>query len=311
MEDISLSQHYADAYNDNDIHRSNGVGPTSYPGLLLHGAGNGAATARDDDPAAHLPGKLFNDPIHGAFRLCGAAIQVIDTPQFQRLRRLKQLGLNYLIFPGASHNRFEHSLGVAHLASKFSHQIWRSHAPEDVGQLRPRDLRIVELAGLCHDLGHGPFSHVFERQFLQERCGVVGWHHEDMSAKMLDHIIDSNNLDTEKFFPEDDVRRIKAMITAGHGAQADDGFQSHGSNANDGPRWLTEVVANGRSGIDVDKFDYLARDSAYSGVKVACDFSRIMQFARVIDDEICKYYTHIFSLVLLSYNVFLHQLRFE
>lgn len=90
-------------------------------------------------------GKLFNDPVHNLFRLDPVAIDIIDSAQFQRLRDLKQLGMTYYIFPGASHNRFEHSLGTAHLAYEAADKIWSSQRAEldmDRG-----DVKVVELAG--------------------------------------------------------------------------------------------------------------------------------------------------------------------
>lgn len=92
-------------------------------------------------------GKTINDPVHGHMFLGDHLMQVVDTPQFQRLRDLKQLGTTHFVFPGASHTRFEHSLGVAFLAGKWVHRLG-THQPEL--QITPRDRRLVELAGLCH-----------------------------------------------------------------------------------------------------------------------------------------------------------------
>jgi hypothetical protein len=88
--------------------------------------------------------KTFNDPIHGHFRLGGATIAVVDTPEFQRLRWLKQLGLTYYVFPGASHNRFEHSLGVAHLGAKWARGLQQQDPGLDIDAT---DIALVELAG--------------------------------------------------------------------------------------------------------------------------------------------------------------------
>lgn len=251
-------------------------------------------------------GKLINDPIHGAYRLDPACTLIFDTPQFQRLRRLKQLGMTYYVFPGASHNRFEHSLGVAHLAYRFANQLWTSQRNQL--ELERWDLKVVELAGLCHDLGHGPFSHVFEREFLRRR-GITGWEHEEMSGKILNHIIDENAIDV---LSPDVVSRITSLITASNSKNADSSSSS--SHPRSGTRWLSEVVANWRNSIDVDKFDYLARDSYYCGVRVACDFNRIMQFSRVIDDEICYKWTEYMNLLELFHarasmhrNVYTHK----
>lgn len=90
-----------------------------------------------------------------------------DTPQFQRLRDLKQLGVTHFIFPGASHHRFEHSIGVSVLANRVINGLKFRQPELDVSE---RDIKCVTLAGLCHDLGHGPFSHAFE-EWLHRRAG--------------------------------------------------------------------------------------------------------------------------------------------
>jgi deoxynucleoside triphosphate triphosphohydrolase SAMHD1 len=225
--------------------------------------------------------KVVNDSIHGPMTLTPEAVSIIDTPQFQRLRRLKQLGISYYVFPGASHNRFEHSLGVAHLAHRFATQL--NVLAEGNDRLERGDVKCIELAGLCHDLGHGPFSHVFEREFLQQRKGIC-WSHEDMSAMMLDYIVDKNNIDMEEY--DIDTTRIKAMIQA----------SEPGAVLPSEKTWMYDIVANGRNGIDVDKFDYLSRDSLYCGVKIGANTDRIMQFSGVVDNEICFKYSEYMTL---------------
>eukprot|EP00887_Chlorella_sp_A99_P000318 scaffold13.g318.t1 len=259
-------------------------GPTDFAGLL-NGAGPGPPSEEAAAAARQRKSKLFNDPIHGSYRLSAACTAVLDTSQFQRLRRLKQLGLTYMVFPGASHNRFEHSLGVAHLATKWWDHLTKLQRGE--AEVERRDRQVVELAGLCHDLGHGPFSHVFEKEFLRQK-GITGWEHEAMSAEMLQYLVDENGID----LPEDDLRRVRAMITAGHSTSA----------APPGQRWLYEIVANGRNGIDVDKFDYLLRDSTFCGFKISGDPNRIIQFSHVIGDEICFKWSEYMSLYELFHS---------
>lgn len=99
---------------------------------------------------SHLYTKTINDPIHGHLELDELTVAVVDTPQFQRLRDLKQLGAAYFVYPGASHCRFEHSIGVSHLAGDLVLQIQGRQPELDI---TTDDVKAVRLAGLCHDLG--------------------------------------------------------------------------------------------------------------------------------------------------------------
>ena len=96
-------------------------------------------------------GKLIHDPIHGHIYVDDDLVCIIDTPHFQRLRDLKQLGTSYFVFPGACHNRFEHSIGVAHLAAQLVNHLV-ANQPEL--NITPKERFLVTLAALCHDLGH-------------------------------------------------------------------------------------------------------------------------------------------------------------
>lgn len=165
-----------------------------------------------------VPGeKIFNDPVHGHIALDPLCVRIIDTAQFQRLRNIRQLAGAYWVFPGASHNRcapaaptapaphrrhasanrrprrFEHSIGVSHLAGLLCEAL-RARQPE-LG-ISDRDVLCVRIAGLCHDLGHGPFSHTFDGSFIPcARPDLRGkWHHEEASIAMLDHLIAENGL---------------------------------------------------------------------------------------------------------------------
>lgn len=291
--DVPLSQVANDAFES--YSDSQGLGATDFSGVLRNERTrkqepedrNGFSLSSENEPVPRpTHGKLFTDPIHGAYRLSPESKLIFDTRQFQRLRRLKQLGMAYYVFPGATHNRFEHSLGTAHLAHKFAFKLW-SQQTEEL-DIERRDLTLVELAGLCHDLGHGPYSHVFENEFLRQ-CGVTTWTHENMSAEMVDYIIEDNYIDT---FQEDDIKIIKSLITSGHNS----------APGRKGRKWLGDIVANGRNSIDVDKFDYLQRDAYFCGRKVSCDFDRIIQFSKVIDDEICYKYTEYMNLYELFHS---------
>ncbi|XP_023368031.1 deoxynucleoside triphosphate triphosphohydrolase SAMHD1 [Otolemur garnettii] len=158
--------------------------------------------------------KVINDPIHGHIELHPLLIRIIDTPQFQRLRYIKQLGGGYYVFPGASHNRFEHSLGVGYLAGCLVRALYEKQ-PEL--QITERDILCVQIAGLCHDLGHGPFSHMFDGRFIPLARPEVKWTHEQGSVEMFEHLINSNGLKAVMqqygLVPEEDICFIKEQIT--------------------------------------------------------------------------------------------------
>ncbi|XP_074500274.1 deoxynucleoside triphosphate triphosphohydrolase SAMHD1-like isoform X2 [Sebastes fasciatus] len=258
--------------------------------------------------------KVFNDPIHGTVELHPLLIKIIDTPQFQRLRYIKQLGGAYFVYPGASHNRFEHSIGVAHLAgelakalqtkqeedykiTKAQRQPKRDITDEDPElKITDRDILCVQIAGLCHDLGHGPFSHMFKEMFIDIARPQVDkkkkWKHEEASKEMFDHMVKSNNLEDEMkkngLKLPDDTIFIKEMIA---GLPKRDQGQEVLDIKAEWPykgrkkekSFLYEIVANNRNGIDVDKFDYLARDCYYLGIQNNFDYRRFLKFVRVCE----------------------------
>ncbi|KAJ3370163.1 SAM domain and HD [Kappamyces sp. JEL0680] len=209
-------------------------------------------------------GKVFNDPIHGHIELEAVDVQVIDTPQFQRLRELKQLGVTYYVYPGATHNRFEHSIGVCHLAG-----VWIELLQKPELGITAADIKCVRLAGLCHDLGHGPFSHLFDGLFIPACTGNTRWSHEVASQAMLEHIIQEN--------PHIDILPQEDLI--------------HGEPRSVYPQaakiYLFDIVSNKRNSVDVDKFDYILRDCHNVGMTSPLNPLRLMTFSRVIDNQIC------------------------
>uniref|UniRef100_A0A7N6BLD2 Deoxynucleoside triphosphate triphosphohydrolase SAMHD1 n=1 Tax=Anabas testudineus TaxID=64144 RepID=A0A7N6BLD2_ANATE len=227
------------------------------------------------------PSKVFNDPIHGHVELHPLLIKIIDTPQFQRLRYIKQLGGIYFVFPGASHNRFEHSIGVGHLAGQLL-QALNERQPELL--ISSRDILCVQIAGLCHDLGHGPFSHMFDGMFIPKARPDVKWKHENASVLMFDYLVTDNNLEPVMkqhglVLPED-LDFIKEQIAG----PLDTNVWPYKGRPED-KSFLYEIVANKRNGIDVDKWDYFARDCHHLGIQNNFDYHRFLKFARVCKVE--------------------------
>ncbi|RYR08230.1 hypothetical protein Ahy_B05g075802 [Arachis hypogaea] len=238
-----------------------------------------AVSARDLRPSKHV-----HDNLHGNIYLDNLSLKFIDTEQFQRqvrdfvfyvqlLRELKQLGLANMVYPGAVHSRFEHSLGVYWLAGQ-SIEMLKNFQGLELG-INRFDMQTVKLAGLLHDIGHGPFSHLFEREFLPKVTNGSHWSHEQMSVNMVDYIVNEHHIDVD---PEM-IKRVKEMILASSE------FTLPRSSTEKG--FLYDIVANGRNGIDVDKFDYIARDCRACGLGCNFEFQRLLETMRVLDDEIC------------------------
>lgn len=125
----------------------------------------------------------IRDPLYGYLELSENEKSIVDTSQFQRLRRIRQLGLSFLVYPGATHTRFEHSLGVSHLAERFGETL-------ELDERRREELKV---AALLHDTGHGPFSHTSERVARRH-----GRSHEDYSSRVIEELEDQHDLEPER-----------------------------------------------------------------------------------------------------------------
>ena len=182
--------------------------------------------------------RIYRDSVHDIIRLNTGTdegrlvVSLIDTPEFQRLRRIRQLGLAYFAYQSAEHSRFTHSLGAFHLAGRMIAKLRVSYDIPAEAQTA------VRVAALLHDLGHGPFSHVIEN--------ILGFHHEQFT---IDAVLSS---ETEvgrllNDFSPDLPKDIAAIIRGD--------FR---------PRALGQLVS---SQLDVDRMDYLLRDSLMTGAK--------------------------------------------
>lgn len=206
--------------------------------------------------------------------------------QFQRLRNLHQLGAANFVYIGATHSRFEHCLGVAYLAETMVESI-RAHQPWLA--ITSLDVLCIKIAGLCHDLGHGPFSHVFDGIFIKALkkhrlvSDTFAWTHEQGSLDMLDHLLAANRIDVADYgLGARDVQFIKELIYGGPLPGSDGRLCGRPAPEQ---RFLYDFVNNAQSGLDVDKLDYFLRDAAHAGVKSSCDTQLLIQSARVLMDR--------------------------
>ncbi|CAI5710767.1 unnamed protein product [Hyaloperonospora brassicae] len=230
--------------------------------------------------------KEIKDSVHGLMTFEPICMRIIDTLQFQRLRNLHQLGAANFVYIGATHSRFEHCLGVAHLAQKMIESI-RSHQPWL--PITVQDVTCIKVAGLCHDLGHGPFSHVFDGLFLEQlrKKNIIDaafeWSHEQGSVDMFDFLLWKNTIRVEDYgLNQQDVLFIKELIWGG--PLPDSNGVLHGRPSRD-QRFLYDIVNNAHCGLDVDKLDYFMRDSLHTGAKMSCDTDLLIRNARVLVDQ--------------------------
>jgi HD superfamily phosphohydrolase len=217
--------------------------------------------------------KRIRDPVHGLItfdfsdEVDKAAWRLINTPEFQRLRRVKQLGVSEFTFPGATHTRLSHSIGVFHLARRLM-KVAERYVPADK-QSHSRK-RTALLASLLHDLGHGPFSHAFENaeKARIERAGLVKesyCDHEHWTAQLIQR-------------KDGEIRRVLKEEFGGDGAIADDIANMLRGDEQD---LYSSVVS---SSFDADRLDYLQRDRMMTGSGAgAIDLDWLLDNLRVVD----------------------------
>lgn len=252
------------------------------------------------------PKHIINDNVYGTVKVPPPIDKIIDTVEFQRLRNLKQTGLVYRVYPNCEHSRFVHSLGTFSLAYALVDKL-RHNQPSL--NITPADHTCVSIAALLHDVGHGPFSHLFDGEFAK-RCGS-SFKHEDMSIRCIRRIM--MNEDIKESFKdilgtgetyEHNVLFITELISARpFDFQDSETFKSLPVTDRDdavkqewgslvygrGPEksFLYDIVSNSYNGHDVDKMDYLLRDSKASGVAITFSetaLRRLLDHVRVVID---------------------------
>jgi hypothetical protein len=191
--------------------------------------------------------KVIRDGIHGDIFLTEAELEIIDTLEFQRLRRIKQLGTTYLVYPSANHTRFEHSIGALHLAGRIAERLGLSE----------EEKKKVRTAALLHDIGHGPLSHTSEELLAR----YLGQSHEKITKEMIGNSGISEILEREGM----DSRDIGEIILGNKG-------------------YLGKIIS---SEFDVDRMDYLVRDAHHTGVAYGIiDLDRLINTMQVHENSL-------------------------
>ena len=220
--------------------------------------------------------KIINDPIYGFITIeKGIILDLIEHPFFQRLRRISQLGLSYLVYPGAYHTRFHHALGCMFLMKKAIHQL-RNKGHE----ITKKESEALKIAILLHDIGHGPFSHALEHSIVNNIS------HEDLSNIFMNKLNEEFNGKLEL--------AIKIF------------------NNKHSKKFLHQLVS---SQIDMDRLDYLKRDSFFTGVTEGnIGTERIINMFDVVNDELVIEEKGIYSIEkfliarrLMYWQVYLHK----
>jgi HD superfamily phosphohydrolase len=192
----------------------------------------------------------ITDPVHRYISFSAVERDLIDTSVFQRLRRIRQLAGAHLVYPSAQHSRFEHSLGTMHIAGYAGESLLRKGFIDSEDKLQE-----LRLAALLHDVGHGPFSHLFE-EVLESKCNMT---HEDMGKKV---ILESEISD----------------VLSGHGYTPSDICRlSFGESRSS---FLNEIIAGS---LSADIMDYLPRDSLFTGAEYGkIDYHRLIASFEVV-----------------------------
>ena len=199
---------------------------------------------------------ILRDPVHGDIELTREEVRLVDTAPFQRLRGVKQLGTAYLVFPGAVHTRFEHSIGVAHMTGRLLESVNRNAERDPVGcrSVSRDEVRILRIAALLHDVTHVPFGHNIEDQTgLLQRHDAPSRYHELFDRTELGPILEDLGIREE----------ILAVLT--------------GEGAVRVPAFWRQVLSDT---IDADLLDYLRRDAYYTGLELRYD-DRVREYFRI------------------------------
>lgn len=192
--------------------------------------------------------KIIKDCIYGHIVVPFLCNKFMDVPEFQRLRRIRQLGMAHYVYPSATHTRFEHSLGVMYMTGRMVDQL------RNFVEISDRKKELIQLGGLYHDIGHFAYSHLFDKFLknikIEENVDAIFKlkDHEERSVFFLKQV--NNRL---KLLTEEEVVFVENVIM---------GNIPEGTNE----AYLYEIVCNAKCGLDMDRVDYINRDSMHTGL---------------------------------------------
>ncbi|OUU49645.1 MAG: hypothetical protein CBC12_07420 [Candidatus Puniceispirillum sp. TMED52] len=251
--------------------------------------GVGACVSDQDQTESKKSMKTMRicDRVHGEITIPPFVAAIATHKIFHRLDSVRQLGGCAFVYPSATHTRREHSLGVCHLAGDMGLHL-KERYPNLVDD---DDILCLQIAGLAHDMGHGPFSHTFE-DYMHEH--VKDWSHEDSACVLLEKVfmeLVSEYDPFKKGTEQQHFRTIQLMIS---GIQDDDVITFEEFNRYPDQRFLFEIVHNQTNGIDVDKWDYLCRDALCAfGATRQLSLARLIGATRLVEKN--KFFTIAFD----------------
>ena len=224
----------------------------------------------------NINSKIIFDPIHDYITFPSKLWEIIDTSEFQRLRRLKQLSTVCYIFNGGNHTRFEHCIGTGFLAQDLIERIFKKqNNNNEIDYI----INSVSIAGLCHDIAHGPFSHLFNTILNRLNLNCV-FDHEIFSKNIIEYLIDNNNIEE---IDKEKINLISSLITGVPLSES-----NVKSSITEDYSFIYQIVANKLNSIDVDKFDYIVRDIYHLGISnLSVDYKRVYNDINIIDNKIC------------------------
>lgn len=240
------------------------------------------------------------DNIHGFIIIDNIAASIIDTYMFQRLRNIKQTGLLYFVWPSANHTRFEHSIGTYYLSQLMITNI-KNKQPEL--NITKEIIDLISIAGLCHDLGHLSFSHLFDDYFINKikLKSEINKTHEERSIFILKHIISYIYINNNELLLNDE--QIKVISDLINPKKAE--YNKWNDKYKIG-EWIFQIISNPVNSIDVDKFDYIIRDINAVGLQLKLNYLLILNDARVINNNICyssKSHGEIYNMFFIRYRL--------